>query len=161
MKQYLDLLKHIMENGQDEMGDVRTGVHARSVFGYQMRFDLSEGFPLVTTKKMFMKGIIHELLWFLKGDTNIKYLTENGVKIWNQWANEDGDLGPIYGRQWVSWPKHTRTGWFEFINQIENAVTQIQRNPNSRRIMVSSWNVSELEGTEIVSSSNHVPLLRA
>ena len=139
MKQYLDLLKHIQENGL-EKGD-RTGTGTKSVFGYQMRFDLQKGFPMLTTKKLHLKSIIHELLWFLKGDTNVKYLQENGVRIWNEWADEKGELGPIYGKQWVRWENNRG----EAINQIERAVQQIKNNPNSRRIIVNAWNVGELD----------------
>ena len=138
MKQYLDLLRHVKENGTYK-GD-RTGTGTRSVFGYQMRFDLSEGFPLLTTKKLHLKSIIHELLWFLKGDTNVRYLQENGVRIWNEWADENGDLGPIYGYQWRSWPDYSGG----FIDQIAEAVETIKHNPDSRRIIVSAWNVAAL-----------------
>lgn len=139
MRQYLDLLQHIIEKGTQK-GD-RTGTGTTSVFGYQMRFDLQEGFPLLTTKKLHLKSIIHELLWFLNGDTNVKYLQENGVRIWNEWADENGDLGPVYGKQWVRWEtKHGRP-----INQIQRAIDQIRQKPNSRRIIVSAWNVGELE----------------
>lgn len=139
MRLYLDLLQHILESGVEK--DDRTGTGTLSVFGYQMRFDLSEGFPLLTTKKVHLKSIIHELLWFLKGDTNVKYLQENGVRIWNEWADEEGNLGPVYGKQWVSW--ETKDG--RVINQIERAVQMLKENPHSRRIMVSAWNVGELE----------------
>jgi thymidylate synthase len=139
MKQYLDLLRHIQENGQ--VKDDRTGTGTKSVFGYQMRFDLQEGFPMLTTKKLHLKSIIYELLWFLKGDTNVKYLQENGVRIWNEWADENGDLGPVYGKQWVRWEK--KNG--ETIDQITRAVEQIKNNPKSRRIIVNAWNVGELE----------------
>ena len=138
MKQYLDLLQHIMENGVAK-GD-RTGTGTRSVFGYQMRFNLSEGFPLLTTKKLHLKSIIHELLWFLNGDTNAKYLQDNGVRIWNEWADEDGDLGHIYGYQWRSWPDY-KGG---HIDQIKEVVETIKNNPDSRRIIVSAWNVADL-----------------
>lgn len=139
MKQYLDLLQHIMDNGVDR-GD-RTGTGTRSVFGYQMRFDLSKGFPLITTKKVHLKSIIHELLWFIKGDTNVRYLQENGVRIWNEWADpETGDLGHIYGYQWRSWPAYDGT----FVDQLAKAVEQIRNNPESRRIIVSAWNVGDL-----------------
>ncbi|RIY31402.1 thymidylate synthase [Psittacicella melopsittaci] len=139
MKQYLDLLKHIKENG--EFKSDRTGTGTYSIFGHQMRFDLSKGFPLVTTKKVHLKSIIYELLWFLKGDTNIKYLNEHKVTIWDEWADENGDLGPIYGKQWVAWEsKDGRT-----INQIEQAIEQIKNNPDSRRIIVSAWNVGDLD----------------
>jgi thymidylate synthase len=134
MKQYLDLLQHVLDNGTQK-GD-RTGTGTISTFGYQTRYDLSEGFPMVTTKKLHLKSIVHELLWFLKGDTNIKYLKENGVKIWDAWADKNGDLGPVYGYQWRSWP--TPNG--ESIDQISNVINSIKNNPNSRRHMVSAWN---------------------
>lgn len=136
MKQYLDLAKHIMENGTDKSD--RTGTGTRSVFGYQMRFNLQEGFPCITTKKLHLRSIIHELLWFLKGDTNIAYLKENKVSIWNEWADENGDLGPVYGYQWRSWP--TPDG--KSIDQITNLIDMIKKNPDSRRLIVSAWNVS-------------------
>ena len=139
MKQYLDLLKHVMENGSDKSD--RTGTGTRSVFGYQMRFDLSEGFPLLTTKKLHTKSIIHELLWFLKGDTNIKYLQENGVSIWNEWADANGNLGPVYGQQWRSWA--TRDG--KTIDQVSNVIEQIKKNPDSRRLIVSAWNPGDID----------------
>lgn len=139
MKQYHDLMQHVLDNGTDKSD--RTGTGTRSVFGYQMRFDLSEGFPVVTTKKLHLRSIIHELLWFLKGDTNIKYLKENGVSIWDEWADEEGNLGPVYGYQWRSWP--TPSG--EKIDQISNVIHQIKNNPDSRRLIVSAWNVSEVE----------------
>lgn len=138
MKEYHRLLRHVLENGK-ERGD-RTGTGTISTFGYQMRFDLSEGFPLLTTKKVHLKSIIHELLWFLKGDTNVKYLQDNGVRIWNEWADENGDLGHIYGYQWRSWPDY-KGG---FIDQISDAVETIKNNPDSRRIIVSAWNVADL-----------------
>ena len=138
MKQYLDLLRHILENGSDKSD--RTGTGTRSVFGYQMRFDLADGFPLVTTKKTHLKSIIHELLWFLKGDTNVRYLQENGVRIWNEWADPDGELGHIYGYQWRSWPDYDGGS----IDQITQAVDDIRHNPDSRRIIVSAWNVADL-----------------
>jgi len=134
MKQYLDLLQHVLDNGTQK-GD-RTGTGTISTFGYQTRYDLSEGFPMVTTKKLHLKSIVHELLWFLQGDTNIKYLKENGVRIWDEWADENGDLGPVYGYQWRSWP--TPNGGS--IDQITNVVNSIKNNPNSRRHMVSAWN---------------------
>jgi thymidylate synthase len=138
MQQYLDLLKHIMENGT-EKGD-RTGTGTKSVFGYQMRFDLSEGFPMVTTKKLHLRSIIYELLWFLKGETNVKYLKENGVSIWNEWADENGELGPVYGKQWRSW-----TGPDGKVHdQISDLIQQIKHTPDSRRLIVSAWNVGEL-----------------
>lgn len=139
MQQYLDLMQHILDTGVDK-GD-RTGTGTRSVFGYQMRFDLSEGFPVLTTKKLHLRSIIHEILWFLKGDTNIAYLKENGVRIWDEWADEDGELGPVYGKQWRSWP--TPNG--EHIDQITQLVQQIKTNPNSRRLLVSAWNVADVE----------------
>jgi thymidylate synthase len=139
MRQYLDLLQHILGDGI-EKGD-RTGTGTRSTFGYQMRFDLSQGFPLLTTKKLHIKSIIYELLWFLQGDTNVRYLQEHGVRIWNEWADENGDLGPVYGAQWRSW--HTADG--RTIDQISQAVDLIKKNPNSRRILVSAWNVGELD----------------
>ncbi len=138
MKQYLDLLQHVLNTGV-EKGD-RTGTGTRSVFGYQMRFDLSDGFPLMTTKKLHLKSIIHELLWFLKGDTNIGYLKENKVRIWDQWADENGDLGPVYGSQWRSWACADGTT----IDQISQLVDQIKTNPDSRRLIVSAWNVAEI-----------------
>ncbi|GGE59147.1 thymidylate synthase [Priestia taiwanensis] len=139
MKQYLDLCKHVLENGTKK--EDRTGTGTISTFGYQMRFNLQEGFPLVTTKKVHTKSIIHELLWFLSGDTNIKYLTDNGVRIWNEWADEEGNLGPVYGYQWRSWP--TSTG--ETIDQITNLIEQIKNNPDSRRLIVSAWNVEHID----------------
>lgn len=139
MRQYLDLMQHVLEHGQKKSD--RTGTGTLSVFGHQMRFDLSEGFPLLTTKKLHLKSIIYELLWFLKGDTNIKYLNENGVSIWDEWADENGDLGPIYGRQWRSWPD----GKGGHIDQIKQVVEQIRKTPNSRRMLVSSWNVGQLQ----------------
>ncbi|MBO9129349.1 thymidylate synthase [Bacillus sp. 165] len=139
MRQYLELCKHILENGVTK--EDRTGTGTISTFGYQMRFDLSEGFPLVTTKKLHLKSIIHELLWFLKGDTNVKYLQDNGVRIWNEWADENGELGPVYGHQWRSWPaKDGKT-----IDQISNLINQIKHNPDSRRLIVSAWNVADVE----------------
>jgi thymidylate synthase len=138
MKQYLDLVQHVMENGCQK-GD-RTGTGTKSVFGYQMRFDLNEGFPMVTTKKLHLKSIIYELLWFLKGDTNIKYLQENGVKIWDAWADANGDLGPVYGHQWRNWNS-------EEIDQISELIKELKTNPNSRRMLVSAWNPSVLPDT--------------
>jgi thymidylate synthase len=138
MKQYLNLLKHIIDNGVEK--EDRTGTGTLSTFGYQIRFDLQEGFPLVTTKKLHLKSIIHELLWFLKGDTNINYLVENDVRIWNEWADKNGDLGHIYGYQWRSWPDYNGG----FIDQISVAIKTIKENPNSRRIIVSAWNVADL-----------------
>lgn len=139
MKQYHELLAHVLDKGVDR-GD-RTGTGTRGVFGYQMRFDLAEGFPLVTTKKLHLRSIIHELLWFLKGDTNIRYLQENGVTIWDEWADENGDLGPVYGSQWRSWP--TPDGGQ--IDQIANVIESIKTNPNSRRHIVTAWNPAEVE----------------
>ena len=143
MKQYLELLNHILTTGTDK--EDRTGTGTRSVFGYQMRFNLSEGFPLLTTKKLHLKSIIHELLWFLKGDTNVKYLQDNGVRIWNEWADENGDLGHIYGYQWRSWPAYDGT----FIDQISDAIDQIKNNPSSRRIIVSAWNVGDIPSMKL------------
>lgn len=134
MKAYLDLMRHVLEHGTDKAD--RTGTGTRSVFGYQMRFDLSEGFPLLTTKKLHLRSIIHELLWFLKGDTNIQYLKDNNVSIWDEWADENGDLGPVYGYQWRSWPAPDGT----HVDQITNLVKQIKNNPDSRRLIVSAWN---------------------
>lgn len=138
MKQYLDLLNHIMRDGTDKSD--RTGTGTRSVFGHQMRFDLADGFPLVTTKKVHLKSIIYELLWFLRGDTNARYLQEHGVRIWNEWADPDGNLGHIYGYQWRSWPDYNGG----FIDQISQAVDDIKNNPDSRRIIVSAWNVADI-----------------
>lgn len=145
MKQYHDLIKHVLEHG-NEKGD-RTGTGTKSVFGYQMRFDLSEGFPMVTTKKLHLKSIIYELLWFLNGDTNIKYLQENGVRIWNEWADENGDLGPVYGHQWRNWNS-------EDIDQIREIVETLKKNPNSRRMLVTAWNPSVLPDTSKSFSEN-------
>ena len=139
MNQYETLLRYVFENGKDRSD--RTGVGTRSIFGYQMRFQLEEGFPLITTKKVHLKSIIYELLWFLRGDTNIKFLQDHGVKIWDQWADKDGELGPIYGYQWRSWP--TPNG--EHIDQISNIIRTINNNPESRRIIVSAWNVSDID----------------
>jgi len=139
MKQYLDLMKHVLENGVEKQD--RTGTGTKSIFGYQMRFDLSHGFPVVTTKKLHLRSIIHELLWFLKGDTNIRYLKENKVSIWDEWADDQGELGPVYGHQWRSWP--TSDG--KVVDQISNVVEQIKTNPDSRRLIVSAWNVGELD----------------
>ncbi|MFT5166701.1 MAG: thymidylate synthase [Saprospiraceae bacterium] len=139
MRQYHDLLQHILDKGTAKSD--RTGTGTLSVFGYQMRFDLSEGFPMVTTKKLHLKSIIHELLWFLNGDTNVKYLQENGVRIWNEWADEAGNLGPVYGKQWRSWERPDGTT----VDQISRAVDLIKNNPDSRRILVNAWNVGELE----------------
>ena len=145
MKQYLDLVSHVLKNG-NEKGD-RTGTGTKSVFGHQMRFDLSEGFPMVTTKKLHLKSIIYELLWFLKGDTNTDYLTENGVKIWNAWADENGDLGPVYGHQWRNWNS-------DEIDQITEVIETLKTNPNSRRMLVSAWNPSVLPDTSKSFSEN-------
>ena len=139
MKQYHDLLEHILRSGVKK--EDRTGTGTISVFGYQMRFDLSEGFPCITTKKLHLRSIIHELLWFLKGDTNIHYLKENNVSIWDEWADENGNLGPVYGSQWRSWP--TADG--RHIDQIKHVIDQLKNNPDSRRIIVSAWNVGEIE----------------
>ncbi|MDF0725736.1 thymidylate synthase [Cytobacillus sp. S13-E01] len=139
MKQYLDLCKHVLENGTVKHD--RTGTGTISSFGYQMRFNLQDGFPVVTTKKLHLKSIIHELLWFLSGNTNIKYLTDNGVRIWNEWADENGELGPVYGHQWRSWP----TNGGETIDQISNLIQQIKNNPDSRRLIVSAWNVADVD----------------
>ncbi|MCE4058823.1 MULTISPECIES: thymidylate synthase [Pandoraea] len=138
MKQYLDFMRHVLEHGTDKTD--RTGTGTRSVFGYQMRFDLQEGFPLVTTKKVHIKSIVHELLWFLQGSTNVRYLQENGVSIWNEWADAEGELGPVYGAQWRSWP--TPDGGH--IDQITQIVDQIRSTPDSRRLIVSAWNVGEI-----------------
>lgn len=144
MKQYLDLLRHILDHGTDKAD--RTGTGTRSTFGYQMRFDLEKGFPLVTTKKVHLKSIIYELLWFLKGDTNVKYLQENGVRIWNEWADpETGDLGHIYGYQWRSWQDYSGG----HIDQIADAIETIKHNPDSRRIIVSAWNVADLDNMNL------------
>lgn len=143
MKQYLDLLQRIMDEGVHK--EDRTGTGTISIFGHQMRFNLEEGFPLVTTKKLHLKSIIHELLWFLKGDTNVKYLQENGVRIWNEWADENGDLGHIYGYQWRSWPDYEGG----FIDQITEAVEIIKKNPDSRRIIVSAWNVADIKNMNL------------
>ncbi|MCZ8373048.1 thymidylate synthase [Phocaeicola sp. KGMB11183] len=143
MKQYLDLLRHIRTEGVKK--EDRTGTGTISTFGYQMRFNLEDGFPLVTTKKLHLKSIIHELLWFLQGDTNVKYLQENGVRIWNEWADENGDLGHIYGYQWRSWPTYDGG----FIDQISEAVETIKHNPDSRRIIVNAWNVADLKNMNL------------
>ncbi|WP_094576365.1 thymidylate synthase [Kingella denitrificans] len=139
MKQYLDLLQHVLDNGIDKSD--RTGTGTRSVFGYQMRFNLADGFPMLTTKKLHLKSIIHELLWFLAGDTNIRYLKENGVRIWDEWADENGDLGRVYGAQWRSW----RGANGETVDQIANVVRQIRQTPDSRRLIVSAWNPAEVD----------------
>jgi thymidylate synthase len=138
MQQYQQLLQHILDNGVDK--NDRTGTGTRSVFGYQMRFNLQDGFPLVTTKKCHLKSIIYELLWFLQGDTNTKYLKENGVSIWDEWADENGDLGPVYGKQWRSWQGFDG----QVVDQIKELIHQIKTNPDSRRMIVSAWNVAEL-----------------
>ena len=148
MKQYLDLMRHVRDHGSQK-GD-RTGTGTRSVFGYQMRFDLSAGFPLVTTKKCHLRSIIHELLWFLQGDTNIKYLKDNGVSIWDGWADEHGDLGPVYGYQWRSWP--TPDG--RHVDQVSEVVEQLINNPNSRRIIINAWNVADLPDESISPQAN-------
>lgn len=152
MKQYHDLLKDVLETGVDS--EDRTGTGARSVFGRQCRYDLSKGFPLLTTKKTHMKSITHELLWFLKGSTNIKYLKDNGVSIWNEWANANGELGPVYGKQWRSWKGKAITQGstvldYEVIDQISNLIRDINLNPNSRRLIVSAWNVSDIEDMQL------------
>ena len=139
MKQYHDLMRYILENGVEKSD--RTGTGTKSVFGYQMRFDLSEGFPVVTTKKLHLRSIIHELLWFLQGDTNIKYLKENGVRIWDEWADKDGNLGPVYGYQWRNWPD----GDGGSIDQITKVIHNIKNNPDSRRLIVSAWNVADVD----------------
>lgn len=139
MKQYLELLSRIVNEGVKK--EDRTGTGTLSVFGHQMRFNMQEGFPLLTTKKLHLKSIIHELLWFLKGDTNVKYLQDNGVRIWNEWADENGDLGPVYGHQWRSWPTYDGGS----IDQIQNVLNQLKHNPDSRRMMVCAWNVAEVE----------------
>ena len=138
MKQYHDLLKHILDKGAIKTD--RTGTGTKSVFGYQMRFDLKEGFPMVTTKKVHLKSIVHELLWFINGDTNTKYLNDNNVSIWNEWADENGDLGPVYGKQWRSWP----TSEGKTIDQLQEVIQQIKNTPDSRRMLISAWNVGEL-----------------
>lgn len=139
MKQYLDLCKHVLSNGT--VKEDRTGTGTISTFGYQMRFDLSEGFPLLTTKKLHLKSIIHELIWFLRGDTNVKYLQDNGVRIWNEWADENGELGPVYGRQWRSWEGANG----ETVDQIAKLIDQIKTNPDSRRLIVSAWNPADVD----------------
>lgn len=139
MKQYLDLLKYIKENGVSK--EDRTGTGTISTFGYQMRFDLKDGFPLITTKKLHLKSIVYELLWFLKGDTNVRYLQDNGVRIWNEWADENGDLGPVYGKQWRSWVGYDGM----VVDQIADVISQIRSNPDSRRLVVSAWNVSDID----------------
>jgi len=148
MQQYHDLLRHILENGTDKKD--RTGTGTRSVFGYQMRFDLQKGFPLVTTKKVHLKSIIYELLWFLKGETNIAYLKEHGVSIWNEWADDNGELGPVYGKQWRSWEGKDGV----VIDQITDLIKQIKSNPDSRRLIVSAWNVAELPKMALMPCHN-------
>ena len=143
MKQYIDLLNHVMTNGT--LKNDRTGIGTKSVFGYQMRFNLADGFPLLTTKKLHLKSIIYELLWFLNGDTNVHYLQEHGVRIWNEWADENGELGPVYGAQWRSW----RCPDGKFIDQIKEAVDTIKNNPDSRRIIVSAWNVADIPNMKL------------
>jgi thymidylate synthase len=143
MKQYLDLMQHVLDHGTQKHD--RTGTGTISVFGYQMRFNLEDGFPMVTTKKLHLKSIIHELIWFLKGDTNIQYLKENNVRIWDEWADEQGNLGPVYGAQWRSWP--TADG--RHIDQIAQVIKTLKENPDSRRIMVSAWNVAEIENMKL------------
>ncbi|MBB6370793.1 thymidylate synthase [Chryseobacterium shigense] len=138
MQNYLDLLQHILDNGTDKTD--RTGTGTRSVFGYQLRYDLSKGFPMVTTKKVHLKSIIYELLWFLNGDTNVKYLNDNGVSIWDEWADENGDLGPVYGAQWRSW----QGAGGKVVDQITEVIDQIKKNPDSRRLIVSAWNAAEI-----------------
>lgn len=145
MKQYHDLLNHVLEHGT--LKEDRTGTGTKSVFGYQMRFDLSKGFPMITTKKLHLKSIIYELLWFLNGDTNIKYLQENGVRIWNEWADENGDLGPVYGHQWRNWNG-------EEIDQISDIIQTLKNNPDSRRMLVSAWNPSVMPNTSVPFSEN-------
>ena len=145
MQQYLDLLKHIKERGAAK--NDRTGTGTKSVFGYQMRFDLNDGFPLLTTKKIHFKSVVHELLWFLKGDTNIKYLTDNGIRIWNEWADDKGDLGPIYGKQWRNWNN-------EGIDQIKLAIDTLKKNPDSRRVLISAWNPSVLPDSKLNFTEN-------
>ena len=145
MKQYLDLVKHVLENGNEKSD--RTGTGTKSVFGYQMRFDLAKGFPMVTTKKLHLKSIIYELLWFIKGETNIEYLKQNGVKIWDEWADENGDLGPVYGHQWRNWNS-------DGIDQIKEVINSLKNNPDSRRMIVSAWNPGVLPDTSISFSEN-------
>jgi len=145
MKQYLDLVEHVLKNGNEK--EDRTGTGTKSVFGYQMRFDLSEGFPMVTTKKLHLKSIIYELLWFIKGDTNIKYLQENGVRIWNEWADENGDLGPVYGHQWRNWNSDN-------IDQLTEVIENIKKNPDSRRLLVTAWNPSVLPDNSVSFNKN-------
>jgi thymidylate synthase len=148
MKQYLELMRQLLEHGTEKSD--RTGTGTRSLFGHQMRFDLAQGFPLVTTKKLHLKSIIHELLWFLRGDTNIAYLKEHGVRIWDEWATDDGDLGPVYGRQWRAWP--TPDG--RHVDQISQVVEQIRTRPDSRRLIVSAWNVADLPDESVPPREN-------
>ncbi|MDG2147597.1 MAG: thymidylate synthase [Flavobacteriaceae bacterium] len=145
MQQYLDLLKHIKESGTSK--NDRTGIGTKSVFGYQMRFNLNDGFPILTTKKIHFKSVVYELLWFLKGDTNIKYLTDNGIRIWNEWADKKGDLGPVYGKQWRNWNN-------EGIDQIKLAIDTLKKNPDSRRVLISAWNPSVLPDSKLSFSEN-------
>ena len=144
MQAYLDLMRHVLENGTDKQD--RTGTGTRSVFGYQMRFDLQNGFPLLTTKKLHLKSIIYELLWFLRGDTNIQYLKDNGVSIWDEWADENGNLGRVYGAQWRSWQGANG----ETLDQLSDLIQQIKTNPDSRRLIVSAWNVAEIDRKSVV-----------
>ena len=148
MQQYLDLLQHILDNGVDKSD--RTGTGTKSCFGYQMRFDLQQGFPLVTTKKLHLKSIVYELLWFLKGETNIAYLKEHGVKIWDEWADANGELGPVYGKQWRSW--EGKDG--KIIDQVSDLITQIKKNPDSRRLIISAWNVADLPEMALMPCHN-------
>ena len=148
MQQYLDLMRHVRDNGTQK-GD-RTGTGTKSVFGYQMRFDLQQGFPLVTTKKCHLRSIVHELLWFLQGDTNTRYLKENGVSIWDEWADENGDLGPVYGYQWRNWPAPDG----RHLDQVKDVVEQLKKNPNSRRIIINAWNVADLPDETISPQAN-------
>jgi len=145
MQQYLDLLKHIKESGASK--NDRTGIGTKSIFGYQMRFNLNDGFPILTTKKIHFKSVVYELLWFLKGDTNIKYLTDNGIRIWNEWADKKGDLGPVYGKQWRNWNN-------EGIDQIKLAIDTLKKNPDSRRVLISAWNPSVLPDSKLSFSEN-------
>ena len=149
MKQYLELLDHVLKSGVEKQD--RTGTGTISVFGYQMRFNLEDGFPLMTTKKLHLKSIIHELLWFISGDTNIKYLTDNGVKIWNEWADQEGNLGPVYGYQWRFWPAADGRK----IDQLLNVISNIRSSPDSRRLLVNAWNVGEKERSRSYCSLHH------
>ena len=144
MQQYLDLMRHVIDHGADK--EDRTGTGTRSVFGYQMRFDLQQGFPLLTTKKVHLRSIVHELLWFLSGDTNIQYLKDNGVSIWDEWADDKGNLGPVYGSQWRNWPLPDGG----HIDQISQVIEQIRSNPDSRRLIVSAWNVADVESMALL-----------